>query len=245
MKLPEVFLRMIRDEKGNCDHSKCVLIVGAGLSATNVRKDGKGLPDWHNLMREMIDDLKDSARCLDSQLVTLEKWLKKGEYLKIAGNFKKLTRQDQFNEFMKEKLDPPDIIKNSKIHKTLLKIKFKGIITTNFDTVFEHQKSGLKALIYPQCLKDLGAFKKAKYFVKIHGCISAPQDLILTKEDYESARKNKQYKDLLKSIFLQHTILTVGFSLKDPDFLYLIKDIRKIYKDAMSHNIFINEGSRE
>ena len=45
------------------DPSKCVLFVGAGLSVSGVRKDGKGLPNWDTLMQDMIDDLRDSENC--------------------------------------------------------------------------------------------------------------------------------------------------------------------------------------
>ena len=36
----------------------------------------------------------------------------------------------------------------------------------------------------------------------------------------------------MHSLFLMHPILTVGFSLHDPDFLGLIDDLKKIFKTA-------------
>ena len=45
------------------DPTKCILWVGAGLSASNVREGAKGLPDWHTLMQRMIEDLRDSGSC--------------------------------------------------------------------------------------------------------------------------------------------------------------------------------------
>ncbi len=45
------------------DSSKCVLFVGAGLSASGIRQAGNGLPDWDTLMQHMIDDLRDSEKC--------------------------------------------------------------------------------------------------------------------------------------------------------------------------------------
>lgn len=219
------------------DPTKCILWVGAGLSASGVRKGGKGLPDWNALMQRMIDDLRDSESCEPATLQMLEATLKEGKYLEVAQAYKQRTRPDQFASFLKTELDPPDIAE-SKIHQTILRINFRGIITTNFDSVFEHQSDLLVPLVYPQCLDDIDGFRRSdRFFAKIHGCLRFTPDLVenlvLTEESFGSLRANLKYQTILRSWFVTHGILTVGFSLNDPDFLGLIGDLRESLGSSM------------
>ena len=120
---------------------------------SGVRQDGKGLPDWDVLMRHMIDDLSDSESCDATTLARLEQLLKQGKHLEVALAFKQQTRPDQFAAFIKSELDPPDLVP-SKLHQIILKTRFRGIITTNFDMVFESQSDALEPLVYPQFLDE-------------------------------------------------------------------------------------------
>jgi hypothetical protein len=218
------------------DPSKCVLFVGAGLSASGVREGGKGLPDWDSLMQHMIDDLRDSEKCDAATLANLEELLRERKPLEIARIFKQRTRPDQFAAFLKAELDPPDIT-SSKVHEVVLKTNFRGIITTNFDLVFEYQSNRLQPLVYPQCLDDIDSFRRHGFFAKIHGCIrntpNPAENLVLTEESYAALRSNHKYHTIIRSLFVMHPILTVGFSLRDPDFLGLIDDLLEIFGATM------------
>lgn len=218
------------------DPSKCVLLVGAGLSASGVRQGGKGLPDWDTLMQHMIEDLRDSEKCDAGTLTELEELLREGKHLTITRVFKQRTRSDQFAAFLKAELDPPDIV-SSRVHEIILRTGFRGIITTNFDLVFEHQSNLLQPLVYPQCFDDTDAFRNDGFFAKIHGCIrntaNPAENLVLTEESYIALRSNRKYCAILYSLFVMHPILTVGFSLRDPDFLGLIDDLREIFGTQM------------
>jgi CheY-like chemotaxis protein len=229
--LTKEFKRAIQE-----DPSKCILFVGAGLSASKVRKGGRGLPDWEILMRHMVDDLRDSGKCEESLLLELENHLKAGNFLLISNIYKSRTRPDQFTAFLRSELDPPDII-NSRIHELILRINFRGIITTNFDLVFEHQDKKLHPLAYPHFLEDIDAFRNQGFFAKIHGCIrntpNLAKNLILTEESYTELRSNLKYQTILRSIFVMYPILTVGFSLRDPDFLGIIEDLSVIFGEEM------------
>jgi len=224
------FLRAIGD-----DPTKCILWVGAGLSTFGVRKGGKGLPDWNALMQRMIDDLRDSKICEPAALQILESALNDGKYLEVAQAYKQRTRPDQFAAFLKTELDPPDIAE-SKVHQTILRIHFRGIITTNFDRVFERQSDLLAPLVYPQCLDDVDGFRCYPFFAKIHGCVrNAPlaENLILTEESFRSLHSNIKYQTILKSYIIAYPMLTVGFSLNDPDFLGLVSDLRETFEEGM------------
>lgn len=218
------------------DPSRVVLFVGAGLSASGVRADGTGLPDWDTLILRMIDDLRDADNCDAQYLESLEEMVRQGKHLQAALTFKQRTRPDQFVAFLKQALNPPDLC-TSPLHEVILKTPFRGIITTNFDMVFEHQSNRLQPLVYPQFLDDIDSFRKPGFLAKIHGCIyktgNLAENVILTEDSYEALRTNPKYKIILNSLFVMHPVLTVGFSLRDPDFIGILADL----KEALGENM--------
>lgn len=188
------------------------------------------------LIKAMIDDLKDADKCDENTLQKLNDLYDKKDYLQIAQIFKERTRPDQYSAFLKEILDPDDLT-NSNIHELILSIGFKGVITTNFDCIFETQNNLLQPLIYPQGFEDIMPFRKHGFFAKIHGCIrntpNLSENLILSKESYISLRSNPKYQTLLRSLIVLHPLLTVGFSLTDPDFIGLIEDLKENLGESM------------
>ena len=226
------FVRAIRGDPANC-----ILWVGAGLSRVEVRDEGKGFPDWEKLMNNMIEDLERSNRCDKKSLARLEGLLSEGRYLEIAQEYERRTSLKEFNEFLRDQLDPdPDDIIASEIHQIILDVGFRGIITTNFDRVFEKQDSSLQPLVYPQFLEEPNSFQKKNFFLKIHGCIrltsNPAKNLVLTEESYSKVRQNQRYRLILFHILLTRPILTVGYSgLNDPDFVGLLDDLKEIFQD--------------
>lgn len=224
--LPDRFKRAIR-----YDPQRCILIVGAGLSVSGVRKGGAGLPDWRTLTARMIEDLADSKVVDAKSLERLRGWLKNREYLEIAELFVKHTLPQQFKEFIRDLLDPSDLAFSS-LHKCILDVRFRGIITTNFDRVFEFQRQDLRPLTYPDCLDDIDGFREDFFFAKIHGCVTHaydPDKLVMTRKNYDDLRFNTKYREILHMLYCGHTFLTVGFSLTDPDFLGLLGDFAQIF----------------
>jgi len=231
LHLTHQFRRSIDD-----DPTKCILWVGAGLSACGVREGGRGLPDWPALMQRMIEDLRDSGSCEAAVLDRLDEVLKQRQFLEVAQVFKQKTRPDQFASFIKSELDPPDLVQST-VHRTILDVRFRGIITTNFDRVFEKQSDLLVPLVFPQCLDDVDGFRRHGFFAKIHGCVritpSLSENLVLTDDSFRRLRTNLKYQTILRSCIVMHPILTVGFSLQDPDFLGLIDDLTECLGTSM------------
>ena len=55
--------------------------------------------------------------------------------------------------------------------------------------------------------------------VKMHGCVSAPDTIVVTRDDYETyAQHHPAIVTYLQSLLATRTFLFVGFSLTDPNF---------------------------
>lgn len=100
-----------------------------------------------------------------------------------------------------------------------------GVITTNWDTFIEQ--------IFPDYKKYIGQNEllfsnpqEIGEIYKIHGCSSNPASLVLTDEDYEEFNnKNAYLAAKLITIFVEHPIVFLGYSLSDENITSLLKAI--------------------
>lgn len=96
-----------------------------------------------------------------------------------------------------------------------------SIISTNYDTLIEHI-FGFKSLIG----NDILLSNPYGSLYKIHGCVSDPKRIIITKDDYEYF--NKRYELIraqLLSLFIHNPIVFLGYSLGDDNIKSLLKTI--------------------
>lgn len=99
-----------------------------------------------------------------------------------------------------------------------------GIITTNYDSLLE-KLSGYKSYVGQSELLVSDPQEIAEIY-KIHGSIEKPESIILTMEDYlEFREKTKYLSAKLITIFMEHPIFFIGYSLSDKDILDLLKTI--------------------
>jgi len=226
------FINAIGSDPGNC-----VLVVGSGLSKKGVRKGGAGLPDWDELMRLMISHLGESGRCNKATINQLRSMMKEDppRYLDVAEEFYKAHEHDAdgYEQFLRQHLAPPDLV-DSEVHKIILNVGFRGIVSYNFDMVFEKQSDVLDKVVYPSLLEQIGRFRRKGFFAKIHGCISGPaKQLILTQTSFERLAADSKYAQLVRTIFLGHVVLCAGFSLRDPDFQSILRDLKNCWGTDM------------
>jgi hypothetical protein len=79
----------------------------------------------------------------------------------------------------------------SELHRTILDDGFWGIVSYNFDMVFETQSDRLNRIVYPDLMQQVGQFQRKGFFSKIHGCINGPaSNLVLTRTGYEELRRH-------------------------------------------------------
>jgi hypothetical protein len=107
-----------------------------------------------------------------------------------------------------------------------------GVITTNFDGFLEH--------LFPDHVSYIGQDQllfNQSYGVgeiyKIHGCVSQPSSLVLTESDYVSYKKRNAYLSAkLMTIFLEHPIIFIGYSITDSNIRLIFNDIANCLNES-------------
>jgi hypothetical protein len=105
------------------------------------------------------------------------------------------------------------------------KLVVDGIITTNWDQFLEKHFPEYTVFIGQQELLFSQAISIGEIY-KIHGCVSKPESLITTEADYQAfTSKNAYLAAKLLTIFVEHPIIFLGYSLADENIQQIIDSI--------------------
>jgi len=109
-------------------------------------------------------------------------------------------------------------------------VSVDGIITTNWDFLLEDLFPDYKVFVGQEELLFSNPQAIGEIY-KIHGSAHTPQSLVLTSEDYEEfSSKNPYLAAKLVTIFVEHPIIFLGYSITDPHIRSIITSIAQCLK---------------
>ncbi len=203
-----------------------VLFAGAGISTENkahckstlyeeIQADLKSAPNLS--FPELMD-----AFCAqpDGRIKLLEKMKHRFDYfLSFDDFFRPMTR----------------------FHRSISPLyMIKDVITTNWDDLFERE-CRFDVFVYDS---DLAFWDAAKRRVmKIHGSITNFGSIVATTNDYNQSFKRLNDGPLgaqLKSLIARKTVIYVGYSLSDENYLRLLRNIARLMQGNLRQSYFIS-----
>lgn len=124
--------------------------------------------------------------------------------------------------------------------ESLKKLGPHAVITTNYDALLEP--------LFPQYEVVVGqsVFRHSSLVVgeifKIHGSITIPGSIVLTKEDYDVFNRDKKYLSAkLLTYFAEHPMLFIGYSATDQNIKNILYDMSRMFgtTSVLLPNIYI------
>lgn len=222
---------------------RCIVFLGAGASAASTNSDGKRPPGWEGLIRRAIALLPDgSDKETANALVEDKRLLDAAEV-----TFSALEPADKTAFFRRQFQEPA--FEPSRVHGLVRDLDAKVVITTNYDTLYDKlcpndEGYNLRRYTDDHLIDDIRS--PVRLIVKAHGCITDPQNIVLTRSDYYAAKSTyPRFYNVLDALFLTSTILFVGCSLTDPDIQLTLENSNIAARATHSHFALLAEGTHE
>lgn len=219
---------------------KFILFLGAGVSkAAKLSVDNDYIKDWGQFLshaNDFIPDIK-LKKIISSQL-------KNNDYL-MAAELLREALDDQWPALIQKEFSKRGA--ESNLHKALLRLRPRIIVTTNFDKLVENFWEEYNPNIITKV--DGEAFKifrdESKYLLKIHGSVDDPSAVVFDKTSFQkSAFSNYFYNDFLSTLLLTHTFVFVGVSMSDPAINMVVENYAFRYPKNRPHYL-IQSGKPE
>lgn len=261
MKEYGAYIQNRQDDIVECvGNLKCqpILFAGSGLSIRYF-----GGPDWESLLERMVNNCPEVPNSIDYYLQRGDTYPEVGTI--IADAYYDWAWGDGRNEFpselrsreypsdiyLKYKIaeyfrgitpDSIDAIENTRHReelKLLREVQPHAIITTNYDPFLEVVYPDYQPIIGEEILRS--NYQSIGEILKIHGCVSNLESLILTNKDYDEWVDKKKYLSAkLLTYFAEHPVLIAGYSVGDKNVRRLLSDVDEILspEDGLIDNIY-------
>lgn len=229
-----------------------VLFIGAGLSRRYL-----GLGNWETLLRKMAKLPKDNEFAFEMYSRKAKNdGFKVGEFQKIAELIERdlsdiWFENPKFEDSRKEykelaiagasplKIEIAKYIEDNSLNikeeytneielfKKLGKKSIAAVITTNYDTFIEDSLKNYTRFIGQEEL-IFSNIQGVGEIYKIHGCCTEPDSIVINEKDYlEFEEKNAYLAAKILTIFLEHPIIFLGYSIGDKNIKSILKAIVK------------------
>ncbi|HEX8395201.1 MAG TPA: SIR2 family protein [Longimicrobium sp.] len=227
--LPEPLLDSVR-------RGKCIAFVGSGLSVA------AGYPTWESLVRELVDE---AMKTPFPRAEGLEKYIERRDWITLA-EYARLKLGSEVNAILRKRLSHP--VPALPAHRALAGTAFRGMITTNYDRLLEtaitHGRGYAPLAFGPGALSSLAdaLFGPEFFLFKMHGDFSG--SLVLSSRDYDRMIvRSPHVRAFLFSVFLNHTVLFVGYSLSDPDLYLALRELTLIFENHVPKHYALMAGA--
>ncbi len=215
------------------------LFIGSGFSRRYV-----GLEQWDELLKRFCKDIKEFGYYSSQHNKDMPKaasemardfndvWWKSEQYL--GSRERNANSINSVSSALKHEMaEYLAGVSHSKVNddsiqhelESLSRLNVDGIITTNWDIFLEELFPDYKVFVGQEELLFSNPQSIAEIY-KIHGCASQPNSLVLTHEDYEVFEsKNPYLAAKLITIFIEHPIIFIGYSVSDKNIQKIIESI--------------------
>ena len=189
-----------------------VVFFGAGAS------QAAGLPSWRGLLEALAAE---RARLAPDEAAALSSL---GELDRAALLQRRLGEAGRLGDVVAAHLQAKST-RYALPHALLASLPVDELVTTNYDDLFE--RASLDADEPVAVLPIRSAARGERWLLKMHGCVTRPSSIVLTREDYLRFQENRTaLAGIVQALLLTRHMLFVGFSLADDNFHRIAHAVR-------------------
>ena len=214
-------INVVRDALSVSPLSRASLMVGAGFSrnAEKTRFDVGELPLWSDIGRALFNSLYpekayEGTEGAALEAISADNALRRAEEYTTA--FGRSALYDLLGRLVRDNDYVPGVT-----HKRLLRLPWRDVFTTNWDTLLERASSEVPESSYRlvQDMKQLPLVSQPR-IIKLNGSFPSQFPLIFTEEDYRTyPTKFAPFVNTVQQAMMETVFFLIGFSGDDPNFL--------------------------
>jgi hypothetical protein len=222
---------------------RSVLFLGAGVSRNAENAQGVHPREWTDFLEHLASQMSDVAH--------------KAEVMQCIKDADLLTACELSRQYLSPPVFKTEMLKEfsgnayrpAKIHDDLSLVDSRLVMTTNFDKLYENRANQLQdntVIVKNYYDRDVAdVFRRQdRVVLKVHGTIDSPDLAIFTRSQYALARRDYgHFYDLLRALFITHTFVFLGASMRDPDMQLLLEDHAYRFEGARPHYMVMPENS--
>lgn len=229
MNLPDqAHLHQLQDELWQWPSSRAAVMVGAGFSLNTEPLPGvkSRFPTWRQLVWAMFDELYPT----NPNETPADKQARREHFsvinaLRLASEYEAAFGRRKLELLIKNR-NPDSQHLPSPLHQLLLQLPWKDVFTTNYDTLLERTEVSGRAYQPVISANDLTTTFSPR-IVKLHGSFPSQTPFIITEEDYRTyPDRFAPFVNTVQQALIENSLVLVGFSGDDPNFLQWIGWIR-------------------
>jgi len=216
--------------------SKAAVMVGAGVSmnADSLPGFDKEFPTWRGLVRVMFDELYPAQNPGDSEeeaRLTLR--FNQMDALRLASEYEAAFDRGRLERLIKKE-NPDEHFQPGLLHSLLLELPWRDVFTTNYDTLLERTEVSDRLYQSVFTAKDLTDTFSPR-IIKLHGSFPSHPPFVITEDDYRTyPQKRAPFVNTVQQSLIENSLVMLGFSGDDPNFLSWVGWIRDELGDAHS-----------
>lgn len=183
------------------------VMVGAGFSrsAASTGDIKASLPLWYDLSSKLATELGANSNA---------------DPLRLAEEYCAYFGKQALHDLVKKEINDESWIPGE-LYKSLFKLPWSEVLTTNWDTLLERASKEIHQPVYSVVSRqeDLSRVRSPR-IIKLHGTVNVTEELIFTQEDYRTyPQRYAAFVNFARQVFIENELCLLGFSGDDPNFL--------------------------
>lgn len=211
---------------------KASVMVGCGFSL-NAESDGTGqMREWNALNVDLFKSLY-GRNPSSSELDRLNP-------VRLAAQVENTLGSKELDEIIMNAL-PDKSVCPGVLHKKLMKLRWRDVFTTNYDTLLERSCDESGSAYTLVTTKETLLYSKSPRIIKLHGSFPNIRPFIMSEEAFRTyPQKYPEFVNTVRQSLIENLFCLIGFSGNDPNFLSWLGWIRDVMGEQMSNAILVD-----
>ena len=210
ISIPPSLTSKLEQIKQYMSKGRVTAFVGAGFSLNAEMPSHVQMKTWAQLRDDFLTKLygnDEEAKNKDQN-----------DVVQLASLIDAEFKRNELDEILEAAL-PDKLIRPGVLHRKLMKLPWRDILTTNYDTLLERAAEEEVQKYQLVTNKETLLYQPSPRIIKLHGSFPNIRPYIMTKEDYRRyPLEHPEMVNTARQAFLESLICLIGFSGDDPNF---------------------------